>query len=63
VEKYSTAGQTTDEIIIKFMHFESRVNKATDIHSEYVHILLYHGDDCYANALQCYVDTYVASLL
>jgi len=44
------------------MNFECRINKATDTRSEYVQILLYHGKSCYANALQCYVETYIASL-
>ena len=57
-KKYCTARQATDDIIKQRMHFECRVNKATDTHSE----LLYHGNSCYANTLQYYVYTYVASL-
>jgi hypothetical protein len=35
VVKYSRAGQTTDNNIIRHMRSESRITKATAIHSEY----------------------------
>jgi hypothetical protein len=36
VEKYGTAGQATDENIIRRMRFACWINKATDTHSECV---------------------------
>jgi hypothetical protein len=36
VEKYGTAGQATDDYIIRRMRFVCCINKATNIHSEYV---------------------------
>jgi len=36
--------------------------KATDIHSEYVLLIAFHGNNGYANASQCYVYTYIAHL-
>jgi hypothetical protein len=39
VEKYGTAGQTTDNGIIRRMRFMSWINKAIDMHSEYVIVI------------------------
>jgi hypothetical protein len=55
VEKYGTARQATDDNIIQRMRFACRITKATDTHSEYVIFLLFHGNNGYANAPQCYV--------
>jgi hypothetical protein len=35
-EKYGTAGQATDDNIIRRMRFACRITKATDTHSEYL---------------------------
>jgi hypothetical protein len=53
MEKYGTARQTTDDNIIRRMRFACWITKATDTHSEYV-ILIFHGNNGYANAPQCY---------
>jgi hypothetical protein len=59
VEKFGRAGQATDGNIIRSMRFACRINKATDKHSEYVYLLLFHGNDSYAKTPQYYVRTYV----
>jgi hypothetical protein len=35
MEKYGTAGQATDDNMIRRMHFAYWITKATDTHSEY----------------------------
>jgi hypothetical protein len=60
VEKYGTARQTTDDNIIQRMRFACWITKATDTHSEYVIFIAFHGNNCYANAPQCYVYTDIA---
>jgi hypothetical protein len=55
VEKYGTARQATDDNIIRRMRFACWISKATDTHSECVILLLFHGNNGYANAPQCYV--------
>jgi hypothetical protein len=54
VEEYGTARRATDDNIIRRVRFACWVTKAKDTHSEYV-ILLLHGNNGYANALECYV--------
>jgi hypothetical protein len=54
VEKYVTAGQATDDNIIRRMRVACWKTKATDTHSEYV-ILLFHGNNGYANAPRSYI--------
>jgi hypothetical protein len=39
VEKYGTAGQATDDNIIRRMRTACRIKKATDTHSEYLLLL------------------------
>jgi len=39
VEKYGTAGQTTDNDIIRRMRYVCWINKAIDLHSEYVIVI------------------------
>jgi len=41
VEKYDTAGQTTDDNIVRRMRFTCRISKATGTHSEYVILIDY----------------------
>jgi hypothetical protein len=53
VEKYGIARQTRDDYIIARMRFACRVNKATDTRSKYYYLLLFHGNNGYANAPQC----------
>jgi hypothetical protein len=52
VEKYCTARQATDYIIQR-MRIACWITKVTDTLSEYV-ILLFDGNNRYANAPQCY---------
>lgn len=40
MEVYGTAGQTTDNDIIRRMRYVCWINKAIDMHSEYVIIFL-----------------------
>jgi hypothetical protein len=41
VEKYGTAGQATDDNIIRRMRFAYWINKATDTHSEFVTVVAF----------------------
>jgi hypothetical protein len=41
VEKYGTAGQTTDDNIIRYMRFACWVTKATETHSECVTLIAF----------------------
>jgi hypothetical protein len=41
VEKYGTAGQATDDNIIRRMRFACWIIKATDTHSEYVILIAF----------------------
>jgi hypothetical protein len=41
VEKYGTAGQATDDNIMRRMRFECRTTKATNTHSEYVVLIAF----------------------
>jgi hypothetical protein len=54
VEKYGTARQVTDEKYGR-TRFACWITKITDTHSEYVILLLFHGNNGYANAPQFYV--------
>jgi len=49
VEKYCRAGQATDSNIIWCMKIAWWIIKATDTHSEYVMLMLFHGNSSYAN--------------
>jgi hypothetical protein len=40
VEKYGTAGQATDDNIIRRMRFAWWITKATDPHSEHTYIII-----------------------
>ena len=40
-EKYGTAGQATDDNIIRRMRFACWITKATDTHSEYVILIAF----------------------
>jgi hypothetical protein len=41
LEKYGTARQATDDIILRCMCFACWINKATDTHSEYVILIVF----------------------
>jgi hypothetical protein len=47
---YCTAVQATDANITQGMNFTWWLTKATDTHSNYVAILLFHGKSGYTNA-------------
>ena len=63
VEKYGTAGQATDGEMAQRMRFACWITKATDTHSEYVILLLFHRNNSYANAPQYYVQRALPVLL
>jgi hypothetical protein len=54
VGKYGTARQAADDNIIRRMRFACWITKATDTPNMQC-LLLYHGNNAYANAPQCYV--------
>jgi len=55
VEKYRVSKAGTDDNIIWRMRNAYCVTKATDTHSEYVMLLLFHGNNSYAEVSDCYV--------
>jgi hypothetical protein len=56
VENYRTAGQATDDNIIRHMRIEWRVTKATDTYSEYINtLLLFHGNNGHASEPEYYI--------
>jgi hypothetical protein len=63
VEKYGTAGQTTDDNIIRRMRFACWINKATATHSEYVIFVAFPRRQCLRDPPEYYVCTYIACLL
>ena len=54
-EKYCTAGQTADDSILRRMRIACWITKATGTHSEYVIIIVFHGNSGYEHASQCHV--------
>jgi hypothetical protein len=59
-EKYGTARHATEDNIIWCMRTAFLIPKATNTHSEFIVIFLFHGNNGYANAFQRYVYTYTA---
>ena len=57
--KYGTAGETTAGILTRCMRFAGRIIKATDPHSEYVILIVFHGNSGYVNAPQYYVYVHI----
>jgi hypothetical protein len=56
MRKHSTAKQATDDNKIRRMRFAFWITTDTDTHSEYARLrFLFHGNNGYGNALQCYV--------
>jgi len=55
VEKCGRVRQAADGNIIQRMRLACWITKATDAQSEYAIFFLWHGNNGYANALQCYV--------
>ena len=51
---YCRARQTIDGNVIWRMRVECLITKATDTHLEYLILLLFHGNNGYTNAPQCY---------
>jgi len=49
--------------IIPRMRLECWITKATNTHSEYVYVLLFHGSNGYAKGSQCYVIRTLSVLL
>jgi hypothetical protein len=50
VEKCGLARQATDDSIIRRMLIACWISKGTDTYSEYVILLLFHGNNGYVNA-------------
>jgi hypothetical protein len=63
VEKYGRTRQATDDNIIRRISIACCATKGTDIHSEYVMLIAFYGNNGYANALQYYFYMYVAYLI
>jgi len=52
-KKYGRGGQDIHDNIIWRMHFAYWVTKATDIHSEYVILLLFHVSRGFSDTPRC----------
>ena len=64
MEKCGGAGQATDDNIIWRMRIAFWVTKATDTHTENMYyLLLFHGNNDYANVSRSFVCTYIACLV
>ena len=61
MENSGRAGQSTDDNVIRRMHFAYLITKATNTPTEYV-ILMYHGNIDSANAPGCLRCTCLACL-
>jgi hypothetical protein len=61
-KKYGRTRQAKYENIMRPMRIACWITKATDTHSKYV-ILLFHGENEYANAPKYYVNTHIAGLV
>jgi hypothetical protein len=59
LEKFGRARQATDDNTIRRMRFVCWIPKATDTNSEQ----LFHGNNGFANAPQCYDRIYIAGLV
>jgi hypothetical protein len=60
VEKYGTAGQLTDDNIIRRMRFACWINKATDTHSEYVIFIAFPRQQWLRKSLSILRYTYIS---
>jgi hypothetical protein len=63
VEKYDRTGQVTDDSIIRRTRFACWTTKTTGTQSKYAILIVFYGNFSYANALQCYFYTCIASLV
>jgi hypothetical protein len=54
VEKYGTTRKTTDDNIIQRLCFACWATKARDTHTEYVTLIIFQGNNGYANAAYVY---------
>jgi len=59
VEEYFTAGETTDDNIMRRMRLAFWVIKATNTHLEYVILIAFYGNIGYVNTPRYYVYTHV----
>jgi hypothetical protein len=63
VAKYLTAGQATDDNIIRRMRFACWITKTTDTHLEYKIQIAFRVNNGYAKAPKCSVFTCIACLV
>jgi hypothetical protein len=63
MEKYGTARQATDYSKLRRKCFTCWIIKDTDTHSEYIIIIVFHGNNGYENAPQCDAYSCIVSLL
>jgi hypothetical protein len=63
VGKYGTAGQATDDSIIRRMRFACRITKAADTHSEYVTYFAFPRQQCLRERASMLRYTYIACLV
>jgi len=63
VVKRQRAREATDDNVIQRKHIPYCITKTTDTHSEYVILIVFHGNSGYVNALQGYDYTHIACLV
>ena len=64
VEKWCRARQATDDKITLRKTFPCWITKAIETHAQNIdHLVLFHGNNDYAKAPQCYIYKYTASLV
>jgi len=47
--------EDTPQMTIWRIHIACWVTKTTETHSDYVYVLLFHGNNIYVNTLHCYI--------
>jgi hypothetical protein len=63
VVKRHRAREVTDDNLIQRKHIPYCITKTTDTHSEYVILIVFHGNDVYVNALQGYDYAYIGCIV
>jgi hypothetical protein len=63
MEKYGTAGQATDDNIIRRMRLACWITKATDTHSQYVILIAIPQQQWLSERASILLNTYTTSLV
>ena len=63
MEKSCTARKAADDKITRHMPFACWITNTTLTHRNIKNLLLFHDNNSYVNALQCYVYMYIGSIV